>query len=148
MRRRLLAASQLAWLLFFAGASAAEPVLRFVEHAETDATHVHGGTGKDNVGDILTFANPVYDADDKRQVGSDQGYCVRVLAGKSYECHWTLVVQGGQITVDGPFHDDGDSLLAITGGTGIFSGASGQMLLHARDGRGAAYDFSYALERK
>ena len=126
-------------------AIAADTVYRFVEHADTDATHVRGGTGPDNVGDILTFANPVYDAANTHRVGSDQGYCVRVVAGVSYECHWTLSVHGGQIMVDGPFFDKTDSALAITGGTGAFAGASGQMKLHARDAHGGAYDFTYEM---
>ena len=38
----------------------------------------------------------------------------------------------GQLTVEGPFYDSGDSVLAITGGTGEFAGALGEMALSAR----------------
>lgn len=118
--------------------------IQLVERALTDATLDLGPKG-DSVGDLLTFANPVFDANNKLQLGTDQGYCVRVLVGKSWECVWTLSLQDGQITVEGPFKDVGDSLLAITGGTGKFSGAKGAMKLHPRDAKGSAYDFTYEM---
>jgi hypothetical protein len=49
--------------------------------------------------------------------------------------------------VQGPFHDAGDSTLAITGGTGSWSQASGQMRLHARNKQGTEYDFTFIVER-
>ena len=119
--------------------------LNLVERALSDATHVHGGTAADNVGDVLTFSNPVYDAANTVKLGFDQGYCVRLVVGQSYECHWTLSLAQGQIAVDGPFLDAGDSVLAVTGGTGAYDGARGEMKLHARDAKGSAYDFTYTL---
>ena len=124
----------------------AAKTLKFIEHATGNATSLHGGKAADNVGDVLTFANPVFDAGNKSAVGSDQGYCVRLVVGKSYECHWTLMLAHGQLMVDGPFLDTSDSTLAITGGTGAFSGASGEMDLHARDAKGTEYDFVYKLK--
>src|SRR6202047_3563485 len=97
--------------------------IQLIEHADTDATLDLGAKG-DSVGDLLTFANPVYDAANKAQVGSDQGYCVRVIAGKSWECFWTLRLKEGQITIEGPFYDAGDSVMAVTGGTGKYAGAT------------------------
>jgi allene oxide cyclase len=118
--------------------------IQLIEHADTDATLDLGAKG-DSVGDLLTFANPVFDSANKTRVGSDQGYCVRVIAGKSWECFWTLRLEDGQITVEGPFYDTGDSLMAVTGGTGKYAGAKGSMKLHPRDAKGTAYDFSYEL---
>jgi hypothetical protein len=118
--------------------------LQLVERALTDATLDLGAKG-DSAGDLLTFANPIYDGANKVQLGSDQGYCVRVIAGKSWECFWTLILRSGQLTIEGPFMDAGDSLMAITGGTGTYAGAKGSMKLHARDAKGASYDFSYEL---
>ena len=125
---------------------AAGSSLKLVERATTDAVSVHGGSAADNVGDILTFANEVYDAANKTKLGTDQGYCVRLVAGKAFECHWTLILAKGQIAVDGPFLDAGDSTMAVTGGTGAYSGARGEMRLHARDSKGSAYDFTYRLK--
>jgi len=41
--------------------------------------------------------------------------------------------------------DAGDSLFAVTGGTGKYAGAKGSMLLHARDAQSSSYDFTYDL---
>ncbi len=118
--------------------------LLLVERATSDQTIDLGERG-DSVGDMLVFANPVYDAANRVQVGSDQGYCVRVVVGKSWECFWTLSLKDGQITSQGPFRDDADSVMAVTGGTGKYVGAKGNLRLHARDARGSAYDFKYEL---
>ena len=108
-------------------------------------TTVDLGAKGDSVGDLLVFANKVYDAGNKMQLGTDNGYCVRTVVGKSWECFWTLTLKAGQITVEGPFMDSGDSLLAVTGGTGKYAGARGSMKLHPRDATPTGYDFTYDL---
>ena len=138
----LFAASALAALAAIP-ALAAERI-EVIEHADTDAVLDLGAKG-DSVGDLLTFANPIYDAANKTQLGTDQGYCVRVIVGRSWECFWTLLLKGGKITVEGPFYDSGDSLLVVTGGTGKYAGAKGDMKLHARDAKGSSYVFVYEL---
>jgi len=105
--------------------------IKLVERPINETTVDLGAKG-DSVGDLLTFANPVYDAANKAQVGTDQGYCVRVAVGKSWECIWTLILKSGQITV--------------TGGTGKYSGAKGSMKLHPRDATPTGYDFTYLLK--
>ena len=118
--------------------------LTFVERATTD-TVIDTGAKGDSSGDLLTFSNEVFDAQDKEKVGTDSGWCIRIVAGKSWECFWTLAIADGQITVEGPFLDAGDSALAVTGGTGKYAGARGEMALHPRDAKGSAYDFKYSL---
>jgi allene oxide cyclase len=132
-------------MLSCAPAFAAEQ-LTVVEHAKSDATS-HVGPKADNRGDVLTWTNDVFDAADKVKAGTDQGFCIRVAVGKAYECSWTTTLAGGQIMVEGPFYDAGDSVLAVTGGTGKYAGVGGQMTLHARDAKGAEYDFRFALTR-
>jgi allene oxide cyclase len=141
-RATFLLAGALALVVPFA-ASAGER-LQVVERALTDTTVDLGAKG-DSVGDLLTFANPIYDAANKTKLGSDQGYCVRVVVGKSWECFWTLLLAEGQITVEGPFFDTGDSVMVVTGGTGKYAGAKGAMKLHSRDAKSTAYDFTYEL---
>jgi allene oxide cyclase len=141
-RATLLLAGALALVAPLA-ASAGER-LQVVERALTDTTVDLGAKG-DSVGDLLTFANPIYDAANKTKLGSDQGYCVRVVVGKSWECFWTLLLAEGQITVEGPFFDTGDSVMVVTGGTGKYAGAKGAMKLHSRDAKSTAYDFIYEL---
>jgi allene oxide cyclase len=112
-----------------------------VEHADNDA--VTNGTAGDDLGNILTFANPVFDKVDTEQVGTDQGYCVRVVVGQSWECNWTTILPKGQITVEGPFSDTGDSVLAITGGTGKYRNARGEMELKYHNAAGTKFDFVF-----
>jgi allene oxide cyclase len=119
--------------------------LHVIEHAASDQT-AHVGKADDNRGDVLTFANDVFDAANKIKVGGDQGFCIRIVTGKAYECLWTLTLVGGQITVEGPYLDAGDSVLVVTGGTGKYADVRGQMTLHSRDAKGSEYDFNYTLQ--
>jgi hypothetical protein len=118
----------------------------FVEHARTD-TVVDVGAHGDSRGDLLAFANPVFDARNAHRVGSDEGSCVRTAPGRSWECEWTLRLPDGHLVVQGPFFDRHDSVLAITGGTGIWRQARGQMVLHARNAAGTSFDFRYHVTR-
>ena len=122
--------------------------IHVVEHAITDTVQ-HFHAHKDSLGDVLAFHNPVFDAQDKQQVGVDNGQCIRtIVTGKTeWECFWTVFLAQGQITVEGPYYDDGtDTTLAITGGTGAYMEAKGQMLLHATGHPlGSEYDFIYTL---
>ena len=130
--------------LLVAGSTAAAEQLKVVERPVGETT-VDLTTKGDSVGDMLVFANGVFDAANKTQVGSDQGYCIRTVVGKAWECFWTLTLKAGQITVEGPFMDEGDSLLVITGGSGKYAGAKGSMKLHPRDATPTGYDFTYDL---
>ncbi|WP_457110333.1 dirigent protein [Marmoricola sp. URHA0025 HA25] len=103
-----------------------------VERATSD-TVVDNGVAGDSVGDLIAFGNPIYNATNTVRVGRDQGSCVRTNPGKSYECEWTLILPEGHIVAQGPFQDSHDSTMAITGGTGRYRHASGQMVLHARN---------------
>jgi allene oxide cyclase len=139
----LIAGGLLTGLLSVAPTAAKEEIV-VVEHATTDSVVDLGEKG-DSVGDTLVFNNEVYDSADANVVGSDQGSCVRVKKGEAYECTWTTTLDDGSIVVQGPFYDDGrDSTLAITGGTGDYSGATGEMVLKSRDG-GDKYEFDFEV---
>ena len=133
--------------LALAPAASARPVhtVKVVEHANTDTEVPVAPGGKDEKGDPLTFVNPVFNAGDTRRVGHDEGFCMRLdpKAG-IWECLWTTFLRGGQITVQGPFYDTRDSTLSITGGTGAYRDARGQMKLHAFDSS-KRYDFSFQI---
>jgi hypothetical protein len=118
----------------------------FVEHAVTD-TVVDLRPKGDSRGDLLAFGNPVYNGSNTRRVGRDEGSCVRTTPGRSWECEWTLRLPAGHLVVQGPFFDKRDSVLAITGGTGVWARARGQMVLHARNAKGTRYDFRYHVTR-
>jgi allene oxide cyclase len=127
-----------------AGTAFAGEKINVVERPVGESTVDLGAKG-DSIGDLLVFANGVFDAANKIQVGSDQGYCVRTVVGKSWECNWTMIMKSGQITIEGAFLDDGDSLLAVTGGTGKYVGAKGSLKLHPRDAKSSSYDFMIDL---
>jgi hypothetical protein len=118
--------------------------IHVVERATTDA--VTNGSKQDRAGNVLTWHNKVYDEANKKQVGHDAGYCVRIVAGKTWECAWTTYLKGGSIAVQGPFSDSGSTVLAITGGTGVYAGGSGTMELEYHNKKGTAFDFIFQLE--
>src|SRR5262249_36649003 len=95
---RLICVARIAAIISLAAAGpAAAEEIKVIEHATTDAVTDTGAQG-DSAGDILTFANEVFDADDKNKVGSDQGICFRTVSGKAWECFWALNTDKGQIT--------------------------------------------------
>lgn len=118
--------------------------IHVVERATTDVITDTGPAG-DSVGDLLTFANQVYDATNSEPIGTDNGYCLRTVVASAWECNWTLTLEEGQITVAGPFFDAADSVLAITGGTGGYRNARGEMQLKARNVEGTEFDFVYEI---
>ena len=113
-----------------------------IEHATTDAVTNPGQA--DGTGDVLTFANDVFDAKDSTKVGTDHGYCIGVAAGQSYECSWTTFLPGGQITTQGPYYVTSDSVVSITGGTGRYRHVRGQMELKSLEG-GTKFAFVFHL---
>ncbi len=130
--------------LFVAVPALAAQKIKLVERPIDEKTIDLGAKG-DSIGDLLVFGNPIFDAANKIQLGTDQGFCVRIIVGKSWECNWTLTLKEGQIVIEGPYLDSGDSVFAITGGTGQYAGAKGSMTLHPRDAKSTSYDFTYDL---
>ena len=119
-------------------------VVTVVEHATTDKVIDLGKRG-DSAGDLLTFANQLFDETNTSKVGRDQGSCIRVNPKRGFwQCSWTAWLGGGSVTVEGPFYDDRESTLAITGGTGSYSNATGSMHLGFRDDP-AEFDFVYTI---
>ncbi len=122
-------------------------MVHVIEHALTD-TVVNVTASTDHTGDLLTFHNQLFDKTDAHLVGSDRGDCIRIETGTSgtWECRWTNFLAGGQITVEGPFNDTSDTVLSITGGTGVYSHARGQMKLISIN-NGAKFHFIFELSR-
>jgi len=116
-----------------------------VEHAVSERVVDTGPTG-DSRGDLLAFANPVFNRANTKRVGHDNGSCIRTVVGKAWECSWTTRLAKGSLVVEGPFYDKRDSTFAITGGTGAYSQARGVMHLHARKS-GTAYTFAFVVQR-
>jgi hypothetical protein len=126
------------------GYAASSNEFTVVEHPIAE-TIIDIGKKGDSLGDLLVFKNPLFDAANKVEVGHDSGSCIRTVVGKEWDCTFTNVLAEGQITVSGTFHDTGDSIFTVTGGTGRFAGQYGEMQLHFRDKKGTAYDFIFKL---
>jgi allene oxide cyclase len=126
---------------WIAVASAAE-TLTMVEKVVSETTVDIGPKG-DSLGDVLAFANPVFDAAGSVKVGSDEGHCLRTVVGKTWDCSWTVTLKDGQIMATGPILDNADSAMAIIGGTGKYAGARGTLLVHPRNEE--SYEFKYQL---
>jgi len=119
--------------------------IHVVEHPVTDQVIDIGAKG-DSPGDQLPFSNPIFNWNNTRKVGVDQGNCVRAsTVNGRWECMWTTFLPRGQVTVEGPYLDaKATTQLAITGGTGEYSNARGWMTLHLRsDGN---FDFVFHFQ--
>ena len=119
-------------------------VIHVIERATTDIVIDLGVTG-DSSGDLLTFANDLYDETNVDKVGRDQGDCIRINpTDGSWECRWINFLKGGAITIEGPFFDSHDSVMVITGGRGKYKGAGGSMQIKALPD-GSGYEFIFRV---
>jgi len=84
------------------------------------------GESGDSVGDILVFDQPLLDEHHKN-IGNNSGTCIRTRVGHSFQCQWTLDFDNGSIQVAGHEFDQGTSAISIVGGTGKYSGITGDM---------------------
>ena len=139
----ILVIAAVAWTLP-AGAGGGPTVITVVERATTDEVIDIGAAG-DSAGDLLTFANKLYDETNTSQVGRDQGSCIRISPDRgSWQCSFTSWLGGGSVTVEGPFYDTRGSTFAITGGTGRYHDATGTMRLGFRADP-AEFDFTFRI---
>jgi len=129
-----------------AGSAEAGETLNFVERVTNGETLLHRDrNNQDALGDLIVFSNTLYTSDNRQPLGTDQGYCVRVVVGKSWECFWTVQLADGQIMSHGPFNDTGESSMAVTGGSGKYAGARGVLTVRARSDKTPSYNFRYEL---
>ena len=125
--------------------AASYTMIHLVEHYNNGVI-IDIGTKGDSMGDLNPFADPIYDASNKKQVGSESGSCIRTIVKKLWECNWTVFLKGGQISVEGPNYDDSaNSVLAIIGGTGIYRNARGELKVHVRNKAGTLDDYRFYL---
>lgn len=95
------------------------------------ARFIDNGEPGDSVGDILVFDQPLLDKEMKK-IGNNSGSCIRTRVAHSFQCQWTLTFDdkfqdGGSIQVAGREHDEGVSNISIVGGTGNYSGITGEL---------------------
>ena len=124
--------------------AASTTVIHVVEHYKNVIVDI--GPKGDSMGDLNPFSDPLYDTTNKTRVGYESGSCIRTIVGRLWECSWTVFLKHGQISVEGPSYDNStDSVLAIIGGTGIYSNARGQLKVHDRDKAGTEADYTFYL---
>lgn len=88
-----------------------------------------------SLGDLVPFSNKIYSGDLQKRLGITAGLCILIQhvpekKGDRYEAVYSVHIGDyGSLTVQGPYLTYEDSWLAVTGGTGVFEGASGQVKL-------------------
>ncbi|CAI9282611.1 unnamed protein product [Lactuca saligna] len=88
-----------------------------------------------SLGDLVPFTNKVYSADLQTRLGITAGICILIKnmpekKGDRYEAIYSFHLGDyGQIAVQGAYLTTEDTYLTVTGGTGIFAGAYGQVKL-------------------
>lgn len=88
-----------------------------------------------SLGDLVPFTNKVYSGDLQKRVGITSGICILIKnepekKGDRYEAIFSFYFGDyGHIAVQGPYLTYEDTYLAVTGGSGIFEGVSGQVKL-------------------
>ncbi len=117
-----------------------------IEHA--NPTRFDVGEPGDSVGDTVVFSNDLYDEANQTIVGKVQGVCVRTVAGKMMECFLTNILESGMISVQGPADDSvygtAEISAVITGGTGAFLGAGGELKIKKLEGNQFTHIFELA----
>ena len=105
---------------------APQTLITIADARDNPAQFIDIGEPGDSTGDILVFDQPLLDKDMK-PIGNNSGSCMRTQVAHSFQCQWTLTMEAGSIQVAGREHDVGTSIISISGGTGKYSGISGEM---------------------
>lgn len=127
-------------------AAAAHAATRFtLVERPLNETVIHRLGDSDSLGDLIVFSNPLYDAQDRVERGTSSGQCVRTVVGATWECQFTLRLPAGALVVAGRYNDEGDSTVAVVGGTGRYAGAHGTLVIHPQDADHSRYDFIITL---
>ena len=115
-------------LSFLSGCTqqATEVLVTIADARDKPAVFVDIGEPGDSVGEILAFDQPLLNQDMKI-IGNNSGTCIRTRVAHSFQCQWTLSFNNGSIQVAGREFDQGKSTISIIGGTGVYSGISGEM---------------------
>jgi hypothetical protein len=86
------------------------------------------GPSGESPGDYFTFQNRLMTLDGSRQVGRDNGRCMLFVGTLS--CDATAKIFGkGKIVISGGVFSENDNTFAITGGTGAYKTAHGQLVI-------------------
>ncbi len=143
MSNRTLAAALAVVALAFAGTASADSghygrTIKLTEaHPDGQPTFVDTGKPGPSVGDVAVFRDDVLRADGST-AGTFRHVCtlVDLAAGpaSTFQCTGSLALKDGTITVEGPFVPaTPEQAAAVTGGTGAYSTARGEVAVRAID---------------
>ncbi|XP_054809141.1 allene oxide cyclase, chloroplastic-like [Prosopis cineraria] len=94
------------------------------------------GKTENSLGDLVPFSNKLYSGDLQKRIGITSGLCVLIQhvpdkKGDRYEAIYSFYFGDyGHISIQGPYLTYQDTVLAVTGGSGIFEGVQGHVKLH------------------
>jgi hypothetical protein len=109
-----------------ATSNATQTIIVTERYSNDAATVTPPTTSPTGVGGYDVFRDPLYNGSDT-QVGHVLATCMPAFDGDSL-CRGVVEFAGGNISIDGSgIFTDGSLVLAITGGTGEYVGASGQV---------------------
>jgi hypothetical protein len=108
-------------------------VMKIFERTEGDLVFIDLGAPGPSIGDRITFSNPIFDTDNNR-IGRDVAECVIARIDPTepparqqiVQCNISVQLADGQITVQGMAQGT-DNYFAITGGTGAYRQAQGEV---------------------
>jgi len=116
-------------------ASSAEPHITTAEtiHSLEHDTHTMfvdvDNNHKPSVGDMYMFAGTLTDLSTHKQIGTVDGHCV-LSWGTHATCEATASLARGIVEVAGTTANQSDFDLAVTGGTGTYQNARGEIHIH------------------
>ena len=149
----LVSLSFLAMISLSAGANAqTSETLSFIERgSRADGSPSYTNIDLDkpgaSPGDMMVFQSDIVDSTTKKLVGNNSGWCVRTWTTKELsECTFTLTLADGEISVQGPSDRHGETVLAVIGGTGKYSGARGELKLNMRVDPGFDNHLTFILQ--
>ncbi|MFN0193295.1 MAG: allene oxide cyclase family protein [Aestuariivirga sp.] len=97
-------------------------------------------------GDLIVENKEIYDKDSQKLLGAMTGWCLRTVPFKEFDCVFTFKFSEGTIIAQGTYYDKTpDSLFAVTGGTGKYVGARGEMKSVERGAASTDYDNIFIL---
>jgi hypothetical protein len=93
-----------------------------------------------SAGDFFAFEEAVFNSSEQRRIGEDAGRCE--LGIRTFSCEATILIDGeGKIQIAGSLFGRRDATFPITGGTGRFQTAGGQMTVFDLQGGKTALIF-------
>jgi hypothetical protein len=108
----------------------------------TSARYITIGT-RDPRGNSVVFFDPVFDATDTHQIGSDTGICV-VTSKTVQACQITFLFPDGEIAVQGPQILSGAaSTMIAVGGTGIYRRQEGPVTSYHQVKKSTGLEFAF-----